>query len=218
LLESRHIKAERAAHRPTGLAAFLGRITGVELITKKVQQYRDRTRYAAHVTQVRDLKERQQREAREFERRQALELLAMERRLKALELIEQRERKSLEVALTKERRIEDRERQEGSRAPQAQARTRTDEFNEAAGKQSDAMKKGDPGKATEAGDSASGSAEKVAPEAEITIQRRKRTRERDEDLDRSAGTRQADPERNDDDPSPENPPRRRRDRDFDRGL
>jgi hypothetical protein len=215
LLEGRRIKTERAAHRPTGLAAFLGRITGVELITKKVQQYRDRTRYAAHVTHVRDLKERQQREAREFERRQALERLAMERRLKALELVEQRERKSLEIALLKERRIAERERQEGSRAPQQGARSRSDEFNEAATKQPERSKEAERGKDTEAGDASGSAGQRVAPEAEITIQRRKRTRERDEELDRTAGPRETHHE-HENDPSPDNHPRRKRDRDFDR--
>src|SRR6185312_17381914 len=115
------------------------------------QQYRDRTRYAAHVTRSRHMTERQQREAREFERRQALERLAMERRLKALELVEQRERKSLEVALIKERRIEDRERQEGSRTPQEPARTRSDEFNEAATKQPEPEKEAESAKGADEG-------------------------------------------------------------------
>src|SRR6185437_9909481 len=140
LQESRRIKIERAANRATGLAAFLGRITGVDLITKKVQKYRDRTRYAAHVTRTRDLAERQNRQGEGFGRPQGVEGLAMERRLKALELVEQRERKSLEVALVKERRIEDRERQEGSRALQEPARTRSDEFNEVAAKQPEPAK------------------------------------------------------------------------------
>lgn len=215
LQESRRIKTERAAHRPTGLPAFLGRITGVELITKKVQQYRDRTRYAAHVTRSRDLTERQNREGKEFERRQALERLAMERRLKALELVEQRERKSLEVALIKERRIEDPERQESGRAPQEPARTRSDEFNEAATKQPEPVKEAERGKDSgESGDeSAAGSGQEVAPEAEITIQRRRRTRDRSQEPERNAGTG---PERDGEDPSPDNPPRRRRDRDFGR--
>ena len=42
LQETKRIRLDRAAHRPQGLAAFIGRITGVELITKKIQQYRDR--------------------------------------------------------------------------------------------------------------------------------------------------------------------------------
>ena len=218
LQESRRIKSERTANRPTGLAAFIGRITGVELITKKVQQYRDRTRYAAHVTRVRDMTEHQKRDAKEFERCQAMERLAMERRLNALELVERRERKSLEVALIKERRMDDRERQEGGRSPQEPARTRSEEFNEAATKQPEPKKEAERGNETDegSGESAAGSGQEVAPEAEISIQRRKRMREREEELDRSTRSRDSDPERDNHDPSPDDPPRRRRNRDLDR--
>ena len=85
-------KSTAPRNRPKGLAAFLGRITGVELITKKIQQYRDATRYGAFLAQKKELAERQQREAAAFERQQALETLTMQRRLRALELVEQRER------------------------------------------------------------------------------------------------------------------------------
>src|SRR6202034_699470 len=63
LRESRSIRSDRAAHRPTGLAAFIGRITGVELITKKIHQYRDATRYKLFLAQRKELADRQQREA-----------------------------------------------------------------------------------------------------------------------------------------------------------
>lgn len=215
-LEGRRIKTERAAHRPTGLAAFLGRITGVELITKKVQQYRDRARYAAHVTQLRDLKERQRLEARTFERRQSLERLAMERRLKALELVEQRERKSLELALLKERRVEDRERQGDSRAPQEPTRTRSEEFNEAATNQPKPLKDAErSGKTEDGGGSGAESTDQAAPETDITIQRRRRTRDRGQEQERSARDR-TDQRHETDEPSGENPPRRTRDKGFDR--
>src|SRR6185437_7715466 len=72
LQESRRIKLDRAAHRPQGLAAFIGRITGVELITKKIHQYRDATRYRLFLAQKRELADRQQRDAATLERRQEL--------------------------------------------------------------------------------------------------------------------------------------------------
>jgi hypothetical protein len=132
LQEARRIKIERAAHRPKGLAAFLGRVTGVELITKKVQQYRDATRFKAFLAQKKELAERQQRELATFERQQELQAFAMRRRLRALELVEQRERKSLEVALLKDRRIEERERDGRVLTPSDPSRSHTDVFNEAA--------------------------------------------------------------------------------------
>lgn len=60
--------------------------TGVELITKKIQQYRDKTRYDAFLAQKRELTERQQLERSALSRRQTLETLTMQRRLRALEL------------------------------------------------------------------------------------------------------------------------------------
>ena len=95
LQESRRIRLDRAAHRPTGLAAFIGRITGVELITKKIHEYRDATRYKLFLAQKKELAERQQREAAALDRRQELEALTMQRRLRALEQVEKRELRSL---------------------------------------------------------------------------------------------------------------------------
>jgi len=82
LQESRRIKIERAANRPKGLAEFLGRITGVALITQKVQQFRDATRYRAFLAEKKEMAERQQRETAAFERKLALETLTMQRRLR----------------------------------------------------------------------------------------------------------------------------------------
>jgi hypothetical protein len=110
LQESRRIKTDRAAHRPQGLAAFIGRFTGVELITRKIHQYRDATRYRLFLAQKAELAERQQRDERAFDRRQELEQVKLQRRLRAIDLIEKRESRSLETTFVKERCIEDRER------------------------------------------------------------------------------------------------------------
>ena len=186
------------------------------MITQKVQQFRDATRYRAFLAQKQEMAGRQQRETAAFERKQALETLTMQRRLRALALVEQRERKSLEIALLKERRTEDRERTERQPEP-GPIRTHPDEFNAAAKKPIDLKAEferasgsaGDEGKATGC------AAQEPAPEAEITIQRRKRTRERSEEPERNAKTR---PDKHaGDDASPDQPPRRRRDRDIDRG-
>lgn len=130
LLESRSIRRDRVAHRPTGLAAFIGRITGVELITKKIHEYRDATRYKLFLAQKAELAERQQREAVALDRRQQLETLTMQRRLHALDRVEKRELRSLETTLVKERRIEDRERTGRAPPPPEPVPTYTDEANE----------------------------------------------------------------------------------------
>ncbi|HVB82278.1 MAG TPA: relaxase/mobilization nuclease domain-containing protein [Candidatus Binataceae bacterium] len=216
LQESKRIRLDRATHRPKGLAAFLGRITGVALITKKVQQYRDKTRYDAFVAQKRDLTERQQRESAALVRRLELENLSMQRRLRALELVEQRELRSLENALLKERRIEERERTSRESSPEPH----TDVFNKAAKKPIDLS--AEFARAAQGGEGegeASGeSAQDLAPEAEVTIQRRKRTKDRSQDVERSARSERSARDTDNGGPSGDDPaPRRRRNRDLDRG-
>jgi hypothetical protein len=219
LQETKRIRLDRAAHRPQGLAAFIGRITGVELITKKIQQYRDKTRYDAFLAQKRELTERQQLETSALARRLELEMLTMHRRVRALELVEQRELRSLETTLLKERRIEERKRTGREPSPVEPSREHMDLFNEAAKKPIDLTAEfGQAAGSGEAEGGASGeTTQEPAPESEVKIARRRRTRDRSQDAERSAGTGRADPDRGDD-PSPESPtPRRRKDRDFDRG-
>jgi hypothetical protein len=221
LNESRRVRIERAANRPTGLAAFLGRVTGVALITKKLHEYSDGKRYQAFVARKKELTELQQHETAALARRQEMETRTMERRLRALELVEQRERKSLEVKLLKERRVEERERTERAIGPPEPAReTHADIFNRAAKEPIDLtaeFEKASESAGTE--DQASGdSAQDPAPEAEITIQRRRRTRDRSQDMDPSAMRNRTERDRDGDDSPDDSPtPRRRRDRDFDRG-
>ena len=210
LQETRRIRLDRAAHRPKGLAAFLGRITGVELITKKIQQYRDKTRYDALLAQKRELADRQKIEIAALTRsRQELETLTIQRRLRALELVEQRELRSMETALVKERRIEERKRT----TPEPSPEPHTNVFNKAAKKPIDLVAEfaraaqGEEGK----GDTSGDRAQDPAPEAEITIQRRRRTRDQSQETERSAGSKQ--PDDDNDRPSSDDPaPRRRRNR------
>jgi len=238
LQESRRIKLDRAAHRPQGLAAFIGRVTGVELITKKIHQYRDATRYKLFLAQKKELAERQQREAAAFDRRQELERAKVDRRLRALEQLEKRELRSLETKLLKERRIEERERTgrepptpetvptpdltpeksidvtaEFEKASAEPAPAHVDEFNRVAKEPIDLTVEFERASGSGDGDGkASGdAAQESAPEAEIKVQRRKRTRERSEEPERSS---QGD--RHSDEPPPDDPPRRRRIRDIDR--
>jgi hypothetical protein len=214
LQESLRIKIERAANKPKGLAGFLGRISGVELITKTIHRYRDSVRHREFLARKQELAERQKREAQEHLRAQELQKLTMQRRMKALELVEQRERKSLETKLLKDRRIEERER--SGRQPHEKAREpHADLFNKAAEKPIDLTAEFEKASGSESagGESAGDSAEAPAPESEIKVQRRKRTRERSEEPERTS--QRAD--RDHDGPSPDDRPRRRRDRDFDRG-
>jgi hypothetical protein len=123
------------------------------------------------------------------------------------------------VALPKERRVEDRERQVGSRASEQPARTRSEDFNEAATKQPEPLKADERAKESDegSGESAAESAQQAAPEAEITIQPHRRSRERDDELERDARTGRGDREDDGNGLSTDQRPARRRDKDFDRG-
>jgi len=104
LAAQKRIRVDRARRRPRGLAAFLGRVSGVALVTRKVQRYRDRKRYAAYLVWRDELK-RRQRQAREaLAERHAWQAADIQRRLRALDRIEQREREAQAQTARKERR------------------------------------------------------------------------------------------------------------------
>ena len=104
LAETKRIRTRRAQRQPRRLAAFLGRVTGVALVTKKVQDSRDRKRYAAYLTQKDELKQGHQAQRQRLIRRQELQAADVQRKLRGLVQVENRERKSLETAGRKEAR------------------------------------------------------------------------------------------------------------------
>lgn len=104
LAEVRRVRTERARNAPKGLAAFLGRITGIALITKKVHRYRDARRFAAYLTSKQELAGRQRGQIEVLARRHEWQGADMQRKLDALRQVEKRERKAQEQARTKERR------------------------------------------------------------------------------------------------------------------
>lgn len=112
LAEARRIRTERAQNRPTGLASFLGRVTGVALIIKKVQRYRDRRRFEEYLGGKQQLTDEQRRERDALARRQELQGADMQRELRALDQIEKRERESLTTKELRERRQRINERHE----------------------------------------------------------------------------------------------------------
>ncbi len=104
LSEGKRIRLERARRKPKGLAAFLGRVTGVALITRKVQRYRDRKRYGAYLALRAALSQRQQHERDDLAHRHELRAADIQRRLRALGQIERRECQTLETAALRARR------------------------------------------------------------------------------------------------------------------
>lgn len=129
----KRIRIERARRRPKGLAAFLGRVTGVALITRKVQRYRDQKRYSAYVVWREELRRQQRAAQQELAARHDLQMANIQRRLRALDQVEQRERDSAEQATRKERRqrINARHEHMPSVAPAPNARKQQPALSEA---------------------------------------------------------------------------------------
>ncbi|MBS9405466.1 relaxase/mobilization nuclease domain-containing protein [Halomonas sp. TRM85114] len=100
--DMQRIRRERDRKRPRGLAAFLGRATGIEIVRKKLYAYRDRKREQAYLTERQALRERQAQEHRDLVLRHGLQMRDLQRRLDSLARVEKRELKSLEEAFQRE--------------------------------------------------------------------------------------------------------------------
>jgi len=109
LEEARQAKEARAAAKPTGLAAFLGRVTGVNFIISKLHKHRDAQRYATFRREKAALAEQQAEARRVLEHRHTLQAIDTAREVRTLAQIEARELKSYEVAQRKQERIQQRQ-------------------------------------------------------------------------------------------------------------
>jgi hypothetical protein len=89
------IQSQREGAAPSGLAAFLGRVSGIEKIRKKIYAYRDRKRQKAHVKKLHLLRRDQEKQRVSMARAQEMHRLDLARRIRSLESIENRERSSL---------------------------------------------------------------------------------------------------------------------------
>lgn len=87
----RDVRAARHRDRPTGLAAFLGRVSGVALIRKTLHRYEDGKRLKVYREQRAELKTRHAGEARTLETRLNIQAQETGRKAAGLEKIERRE-------------------------------------------------------------------------------------------------------------------------------
>ena len=104
----RDVRAARHRDRPTGLAAFLGRISGVELVRKAVHRYEDGKRLKAYQEQRAELKARHGEDARSLDTRINVQAQEAGRRLAALEKVERRELASFMRDQRTDQRVRDR--------------------------------------------------------------------------------------------------------------
>lgn len=87
----RQVRDERYRTRPTGLAAFLGRVSGIAFMRKAVHRYADAKRTKAYLEQREELKTRQTQERQRTDKRLSLQLEDVERRQAGLTRVDRRE-------------------------------------------------------------------------------------------------------------------------------
>jgi len=98
----------RHKYRPTGLAEFLGRISGINLIRKKLHHFQDAQRFKTCHEKQPGLKVRQRQEGEALSLRLSLQTKELERKIKALNKVEKRELQSLLKEHKRDQRIEQR--------------------------------------------------------------------------------------------------------------
>lgn len=108
LADVARVRQQRQEARPTGLAAFLGRVTGVSALIHRVQRYRDAQKYLVFRERKQALGDTQRRQSEALQRRHEMQGLDMARKVKALGAVEARERKALEEKRVREQRMVDR--------------------------------------------------------------------------------------------------------------
>ena len=194
LAETRHIRKERYERRPQGLAAFLGRVSGVELVRKKMRQYQDRKRYRTFLKEKVQLKERQERQRAGLQRRHNLQALDLARKDRALDQIDKRELRSLEESLRAELRIQTRGGRDQMPAltleqkPKTRQRTRLSQQMEKASRprKIDLEEEFTRAASGKQGEGKAGTSEGPQPQkrSKVAQYRRQKARKRDRDKDR----------------------------------
>lgn len=102
----KNIRAMRDRNRPTGLAAFLGRVSGVALVRKAIHRYDDAKRLAAYRVERAQLRDRQAKDAKGLDMRLKLQAEEVDRKQAALGKVEKREL----IAFLRDQRAEQRVR------------------------------------------------------------------------------------------------------------
>jgi len=91
LEQRRRIHQQRHENRPTGLAAFLGRVTGIEALRALLHRRQDAKAYKAYRDQLGALLRAQRQERAHLAHRHQAEVLELARREKALTRVDRRE-------------------------------------------------------------------------------------------------------------------------------
>ncbi|MFK4445223.1 hypothetical protein ABH944_005431 [Caballeronia udeis] len=96
------IRQERRRNQPTGLAAFLGRISGFALLQKTLRRHHDKQEARTYIERRQQLGERQRSERSALDCQLAIQAKEIERRAAALEKIDRRELAALRRDIKRE--------------------------------------------------------------------------------------------------------------------
>jgi hypothetical protein len=105
LAQAQAVRATRAAVRSTGLAAFLGRVTGVSFVIGKLHRHRDVKTFKAFAAKRQEMNSCQRQATLRLQAQQEVETLDTARQLKGMAKVEARERQALEVKRVREQRV-----------------------------------------------------------------------------------------------------------------
>jgi len=110
LKEATRVREQRKKVKAKGLAAFLGRVTGMDIVVKKIQKVKDQRRYAKYQVEKQKLVEKQSRSMSRLRERHRMQFLDAKRLVRAVDKVEKREVKSKETGRLKTARIRHRAR------------------------------------------------------------------------------------------------------------
>lgn len=117
MTEAKRVRAQRKKTKAKGLAAFLGRVTGMDIVIRKIQRVKDKRRFAMYQSEKQKLVERQIRGMGHLRERHRMQMLDIKRHVRAVNKIEKREMKSKETERIKTARIRHRTRKDIEHMP-----------------------------------------------------------------------------------------------------
>ncbi|MEZ5551518.1 MAG: relaxase/mobilization nuclease domain-containing protein [Pseudomonadales bacterium] len=104
--EIKRVRQERYQRRPRGLADFLGKVTGINVVRQKLHDHQDRKRRRQFAQVMQIKREAHRDEQVRLTQRHGLQTLDLDRQFRALAQVQARERKTMEIAIRKDGRID----------------------------------------------------------------------------------------------------------------
>jgi len=101
--EDMEVNFRRAVYKPTGLAAFLSRISGVDKVRHKYHEYQDRKRVSCQEEQRREIETQNQIEKLQQQREHGLQMMELRRHENEQKKSFEREERSIEMAQQREK-------------------------------------------------------------------------------------------------------------------